>query len=475
MADAATNAAAIAQLQADLAKLTEAAAPKDQLDVFYILWAGSLVFFMQAGFSMLESGCVGAKNVTNILFKNLMDACLGAIFFWLLGYGFAYGDANDNPFIGTSGFALVNADGSKPEDNYHTWFFQWAFAATAATIVSGAVAERCKIEAYFLYAIFLTTFVYPVVVHWGWDTEGWLCNWTSGTPVVEGSVNMIDFAGSGIVHMVGGFAGLAGAILMGPRKGRFETYIDPTSGKPVVLKAHNKLIAALGVAILWFGWYGFNCGSTLGLGKDMYATTGYGNLAARVAVTTTISAATAGVTTMIWKRIVTKEFDLMASLNGVLGGLVSITASCAVTTPEGAFAVGFVGALVFIFASWLLAKLKIDDPLDACPIHGFCGIWGVLSVAICGHQEYGGWTDRGAQFAAQLIGVLAILAWTLVMSFLMFFIIKVTVGLRVDEAIEIEGLDASEHGGSAYNLGDVEMGEDKSSNKVATGDAEPLK
>lgn len=460
-------------LRADLDKLTAAAAPADQLDVFYILWAGSLVFFMQAGFSMLESGCVGAKNVTNILFKNLMDACIGALFFWWLGYGFAYGDDTDGPFIGGTGFALVNSDGTKPEGNYHTWFFQWAFAATAATIVSGAVAERCKIEAYFMYAIFLTTFIYPVVVHWGWDTEGWLCNWTSGTKVVEGSSNMIDFAGSGIVHMVGGFAGLVGAAMMGPRKGRFETYIDPTTGKPVVLKEHNRLIAALGVCILWFGWYGFNCGSTLGLGKDMYAVTGYGNLAARVAVTTTLSAASAAVTVMLWKRIVCKEFDLMASLNGVLAGLVSITASCAVTTPEGAFGVGIIGGFVYLMSAWLLVKLKIDDPLDACPIHGFCGIWGVLSVAILGHQDYGGWTDRGAQFAAQLIGVLAILGWTVVMSAIMFFLIKITVGLRVDEAIELEGLDASEHGGSAYNIGDVEMGDSNKGTKVA--DAAPLK
>lgn len=432
-----------AALEARIA-LLEAGLPALQSDVnaHYILWAGALVFFMQAGFSMLEAGCVGAKNVSNILYKNLMDACIGAICFWLLGYGFAYGDDKDGDFIGGANFALTNEDGT----TYHMWFFQWAFAATAATIVSGAVAERTKITAYFLYAIILTTFIYPIVVHWVWDSEGFMCNWKEGDPLIAGSKNLMDFAGSGVVHMVGGFAGLMGAIVVGPRYGRFEHKQDG-EGKTIVHKEHNRLTAALGVCILWFGWYGFNCGSTLMIH-------GYGALASRVAVTTTLAAASGGVTVTLIMLAVSKQYDLMASLNGVLAGLVSITASCHVTTPQGAFGVGIIGAVIYLLSSKLLVKLKIDDPLDACPIHGCAGIWGVLSVGIFGVEEYAceGETciSSGAQFGMQLVGVLIILVWTVATSGIMFFLIHKTVGMRVSQEVEMEGLDASEHGGSAY-------------------------
>jgi Amt family ammonium transporter len=447
------NATTVADLQARIEALEKGLpALQGDVDAHYIIFAGALVFFMQAGFSMLEAGCVGAKNVSNILYKNLMDACIGAICFWLLGYGFAYGDDKDGKFIGTANFALTNEDGT----SYHMWFFQWAFAATAATIVSGAVAERTKITAYFAYAIILTTFIYPIVVHWVWDSEGFMCNWMEGDPVVAGSKNLMDFAGSGVVHMVGGFAGLMGAIIVGPRYGRFEHQQD-SEGKTIVHKEHNRLTAALGVCILWFGWYGFNCGSTLMIN-------GYGQLASRVAVTTTLAAASAGVTVTIFKLITTKQYDLMASLNGVLSGLVSITASCHVTTPEGAFGVGIVGAFVYMGSSALLVKLKVDDPLDACPIHGCAGIWGVLSVGIFGVEKYAceGETciSSGAQFGMQFVGVIIIFFWTVITSGIMFFIINKTIGMRVSQEVEIEGLDASEHGGSAYTSEVlVQMGE----------------
>lgn len=459
---------------------------RSQTDVHWMLFAGCLVFFMQAGFAMLEAGCVSAKNVSNILFKNIMDACIGAIFFWLIGYGIAYGTPEDGGFIGSGNFALTAEDGT----SWHSFFFQWAFAATAATIVSGAVAERTKLSAYFVYASILTALIYPVVVHWGWDSEGFMCNWNGKDPVIAGSVNLVDFAGSGIVHMTGGFAGLVGAMVVGPRRGRFEEAFDK-SGKLIKHEAHNKLLAALGVAILWFGWYGFNCGSTLVInmpaGDDgvLYGDGyDYGFQAARVAVTTTLAAASGGLTVMFFRLLVSViqkgchdlNFDLLGSLNGVLAGLVSITASCKVTTPEGAFATGIVGGLVFIGASNLLVKLKIDDPIDAAPVHGFCGIWGVLSVAICGTKEYIGCESMGAQFGMQLVAVLIMMTWTVTTSAIMFLTIKYLpcLGMRVDEETEDLGLDVSEHGGSAYKTSDIEIQQKPDVSNPAV-EQEPLK
>lgn len=428
-------------------------------DVFYILICGVLVFFMQAGFSMLEAGCVSEKNVQNILFKNLMDAGVGALAFWLVGYAFAYGQPGEadtqNEFIAHTNFAL-----SKMADNeYHSWFFQWAFAATAATIVSGSVAERTQVTAYFMYSFVITAFIYPVVVHWVWSESGWLSAFGSSYMLTGDSAKssgMIDFAGSGVVHMVGGFSGLCGAYFVGPRRGVFE---EIPGVKHV---EHNKLIATLGVAILWTGWYGFNCGSTL-------AINGYSGVAAKVAVTTTLAAASASVTCMLYSKIFgagTKnlgggKFDLMQSLNGVLAGLVSITAGCSVVDPWAAFVIGIIGAFVYIGSSALLIKIKVDDPLDACPIHGFCGAWGVLAAGIFASKAnllaaYGIENDAvssGQQFATQLVGVLAIFAWTMVTASAMFFVLKKTVGLRVTDKEQDQGLDASEHGGTVYDRG----------------------
>jgi len=313
----------------------------------------------------------------------------------------------------------------------------------------------------------LTGFIYPTVSHWVWSMNPWLLN--------EG---FADFAGSGVVHMVGGFAGLAGAIVVGPRKGRFTTEFDK-NGAVITHEPHNKLLAALGTSILWVGWYGFNCGSTLfinhpvnengdlygiGEGYDEYAPGegyDYGYQAARVAVTTTIAAAAGAITVFVVRLAPSKgeKYDLMGSLNGVLAGLVSITASCKVTTVEGAFAVGVVGGFVYMGSSWLLVKLKIDDPIDACPVHGFCGMWGVLSVGVAGVERYvgcDGCITSGVQFGMQFVGMLFILLWTLVLSFIMFFTIHKTCGMRVSEEAEALGLDVSEHGGSAYGKVDLE-------------------
>jgi Amt family ammonium transporter len=421
------------------------------MDAMWIILCAALVFFMQAGFSMLEAGCVGAKNVQNILYKNLMDACVGALGFWAIGYGIAYGDDTEGGFIGSANFFLT-----APDQDYSFIFFQWAFAATAATIVSGSVAERTKLSAYFIYSILLTVFVYPVVVHWVWDTEGWLSAFGPDETVLfpgaggksgqGGSHGMIDFAGSGVVHMVGGFSGLMGAYFVGPRIGRFDgtrTYEE-----------HNKLLAALGVCILWFGWYGFNAGSTLAVSGGASA------LAGKVCFTTTIAAASAAVTcTLVGKFGPEKKYDLMSSLNGVLAGLVSITCPCAVVEPWAAFVIGVLGAFVYLGASKLLKKLRIDDPLDAFPIHGCCGFFGVLCPGIFGTDAnalmaYGNDNDAISSFkqlGIQAIGAFSIAGWTLLTSGAMFFIMKKTMGLRVEEDVELEGLDLSEHGGSAYS------------------------
>jgi len=388
--------------------------------------------------------------VTNIMFKNLMDAVVAVLIFSSIGFGLAYGDDQDGPFCGGATFFLV---GLEENHSYITFFFQWTFSAAAATIVSGSVAERCKLEAYFVYSIILTGFVYPIVVHWVWDSEGWLCAWNPEGPFMGGggvegyskSNGMIDFAGCSVVHMVGGFAGLVAAIFLGPRTGRF-------SG--VEYKPHNKLTAAVGTMFLWFGWYGFNCGSTLML------TGGMDRIAAKTAVTTTMSAAAGGAAGTLYSRFVDGHYDIMIVLNGILAGLVSITAACAYIQPGYALIAGVIGCMICIGASKLLHKLKIDDPLDACPVHGCCGAWGALCVGIfvtdsdvtevLGYENDA--CSSGLQFLVQLIGVLVILLWTVANSILMFGAIKYTVGMRVSLHHEKDGLDTSEHGGKAYNL-----------------------
>jgi len=435
-------------------------------DVMWVLICAILVFWMQAGFAMLEAGSVRKKNTNNILFKNLMDASIGCICFWLLGYSFAYGNGrywNDNPgndtrFIGSGNWALQNFN---DDTSYHSFFFQWAFAGAAATIVSGSVAERCRLEAYFVYTIILTTFIYPPVVHWVWSGTGWLSAFYishDGERYLKQN-GMIDFAGSGVVHMVGGFAGLMGALALGPRK--------ELKGKSLLensIKGWSDLHCALGVSILWMGWYGFNCGSTLGAGAGNGS---YINLASKVAVTTTIAAAMGAITCCVFSRIAFGEYRLGLCLNGVLAGLVSITAPCSVVEPWASMMIGLIGGLVYIASSFLIKLCGIDDPLDAFPVHGVCGVWGVLSVGIFATRSnikrtYGFDNDAmitGNQFRNQLIGVLAIAGWTVVTSGIIFFGLSCIGLLRVSEQEEEMGLDASEHG--VKEGGEMEMGEKK--------------
>jgi len=448
------------------------------LDTLWVFICAVLVFWMQAGFAMLEVGSVRSKNTANILMKNLMDACLGAISFWLLGYGFAYGDSNDGDFIGSANFGLED---ETSDTNYVSWLFQWAFAATTATIVSGAVAERTSLKAYFIYTCVLTTFIYPVVVHWVWDTEGWLSAFKSSDRF--GDNGMIDFAGSGVVHMVGGFAGLVGAAVVGKRIG-----CEPRANVTVEGAPQSPILCALGVAILWMGWYGFNCGSTLA------ASGGSIKLAAKVGVVTTISTAGSAIVGLFWGVLFRKTYDLMLILNCILAGLVSITAPCAVVEPWAALLIGMIGGLVYIGSSKLIKRMDIDDPLDAAAVHGFCGAWACISVGIFGEDQnvlksYGydnGAISSGQQLGVQVVGVICILVWTLGTSVIMFMAIKYIpgIGMRVAEVEEKAGLDISEHGlncavlatkgySTALATKDMDTTEKAGEEKAGSGDIRP--
>jgi len=424
-----------------------------RLDILWLLFGAYLVFFMQCGFALLEAGSVRAKNTKNILLKNVLDACLGAIIWWFMGFPIALGDSTGK-FAGGKDFFMkdltANVNGSS---NYFAfWMFQWAFAATAATIVSGAVAERCKFVAYLVYTTCLTAFIYPVVVHWAWSSEGWLSAWTGDDAPYLKANGLIDFAGSGVVHMTGGAAALVGAVFLGPRTGRFT----PT-GAVVDMPGHSTVLAALGTFILWFGWYGFNPVSTLAFE--------YMGDAARVAVTTTLSAAAGGCTTLAIHVALKNPPDVFPALNGILAGLVSITAPCPVVEPWAAAFIGFVGGFVYYGSSSLLKKLQIDDPLDASPVHFFCGIWGVLSVGLFAEKEYVGSVygkdpdaygafmgGGGKQLGNQIIGVLAITGWVCSTCALVFGTLKALKMLRVSAEDEELGLDSSHHGGDAYNF-----------------------
>ncbi|OSX77025.1 hypothetical protein BU14_0165s0019 [Porphyra umbilicalis] len=413
------------------------------LDVFFILVSGYLVFLMQTGFAMLTAGSVRTKNTKNVLLKNVLDACVGLVAYYLFGYSFAYGPAN-NAFLGHSNWAL-----SDDKQEFHVFFFQWTFAATAATIVSGSVAERTSFYAYLGYAFFLSGFVYPVVSHWLWG-GGWLSTLFS--------VGALDFAGDAIVHMVGGFAGLAGAVIVGPRIGRFDA-----DGRVVPMPGHSATLATLGTFVLWFGWYGFNPGSTLGI-SFASPDANFPATAARAAVTTTIAAATGGVTTLIVIKLRDHIFDLITILNGILAGLVAITGSCPWVEPYAAVIIGAVGACVYMAAAMLLLALKIDDPLEAFPIHGATGMWGAIAVgffarsellAISGYGNNRGWEGvlyggGGRILAANLIMIMAVIGWTLGLIVPLFCLLHFAGQLRIPREMELEGNDISKHGGAAY-------------------------
>lgn len=390
------------------------------IDNMVLFIAAVLVLFMQAGFALVESGFNSAKNAVNIMFKNFIDLSAGVLLFWLIGYGIMYGDAVIPGWLAWGGIGISQTPptpGPGVLNPQIDWLFQVAFAATAATIVSGAVAGRIKISGYVVYSIVITAIIYPISGYWKWG-GGWL-----------DAMGFHDFAGSLVVHAVGGFAGLAGAIVLGPRIGRFGQNGENT------LPPHNFTLATLGVFILWIGWYGFNPGSQL-------AFAGAANTDATVliAVNTTLAAGLGALAAMILGWITMGKPDLGYVLNGALGGLVGITANCDAVSNGSAMVIGAVAGVLVIVAMKFLESVKIDDPVGAWPVHGVCGIWGGIAAAIFG----------GKPFIAQLTGSLVIPIWAFVTALVLFMILKGIGILRVSPEEEMEGLDLSEHGHSAY-------------------------
>ena len=397
------------------------------IDTAWTLVAGFLVFFMQAGFAMVETGFTRAKNAGNIIMKNMMDFAVGTIAFWLVGFGIMFGVSKSGLF-GTSLFAASgNADHLGLSIPLMAFLlFQTVFAATAATIVSGAMAERTKFVSYIIYSAVISLIIYPVVGHWIWNAEGWLFQ-----------KGMIDFAGSTVVHSVGGWAALVGALILGPRLGKYGK-----DGKVNVIPGHSITLAALGVFILWFGWFGFNPGSTVAATNLKIAD---------IAVTTNIAAAAGACLAMIFTWVRFGKADVSMTLNGALAGLVAITAGCNAVNNIGAAIIGaMAGVLVILSVEFFDKVVKIDDPVGAISVHGVWGAFGTTMVglfAVDGGLLYGG----GAQLlVTQLTGVGSVFLWTVVTAGILFTILKYTVGLRVSESEEFEGLDLGEHGMAAY-------------------------
>ncbi len=388
----------------------------------WTLVAAALVFFMQAGFAMVEAGFTRAKNAVNILMKNLMDFSLGSLAFWAVGFGIMFG-ATKTGWFGTTGFFLSDFTPDGDPWVLAFWMFQVVFAATAATIVSGAMAERTKFVSYLVYSVIVSLIIYPVFGSWAWGSlfhgNGWL----------EG-LGFIDFAGSTVVHSVGGWAALAGAIVLGPRLGKYGK-----DGKPRAILGHNMPLAALGVFILWLGWFGFNPGSTTTADKSI----------AMIFVNTNLAAAAGATMALFTSWIKFGKPEVGMSLNGALAGLVAITAGCANVTPGSSIIIGSVAGVLVVLSVLFFDRIKIDDPVGAVSVHGVNGAWGTFAAGLF---NIGGTT--GKILLVQLTGIGACFAWTFVVAFIMFKLLSLTIGLRVSPEEEIEGLDHVEHGGIAY-------------------------
>ena len=389
------------------------------LDSIFLLFCSVLVIFMNAGFGMLETGFCRQKNAVNILSKNLIVFAVATIAYWAIGYGLMYGEGN--AFIGTSGF-FFGGDGTPYGDaNYPeavpasiSFLFQVAFAATAATIVSGAVAERIKYDAFLIFSFLLVAISYPITGHWLWD-GGWLAD-----------RGFTDFAGSTIVHSVGGWAALTGAAILGPRLGKYQ------DNRISALPGHNMGFATLGCLILWIGWFGFNPGSELAATANV----------PHIAVTTNLAAAAGGLTSTITTWTKDGKPDLSMTINGILAGLVGITAGCANVGMFSAVVIGAIAGVIVVFSVSFFDSIKIDDPVGATSVHLVCGIWGTLAVGIF---------DPGVSIGSQILGILSIGAFTIIFSSVVWSILKATIGIRVSEHEEIQGLDIGEHGMEAYS------------------------
>ncbi|KAL7534755.1 hypothetical protein ACHAXR_006061, partial [Thalassiosira sp. AJA248-18] len=425
----------------------------NSIDTFFLIYASSLVFFMQAGFAMLCAGCVQLKNVQNSMLKNLLDACGAALGFYSIGYAFAYGgmDFNDpkKTFIGTENFFLMGVD------DLMFWLFQFAFAASSATIVAGTLAERCQMAAYLCYSLTLTGFVYPVVVHSVWSPQGFLT--ANGVNPLWG-VGMMDFAGSSVVHLTGGATALIATYMLGPRRGRFLDHRGDPLDTPKEFPGHSVALQVLGAFILWFGWYGFNTGSALSITGPFQ-----GQVVSLVAVNTTLAAASACVSALVSSYIYDERktgegsFSLTYAMNGTLGGLVSITGACALVEPWAGVIIGFVAGSLYLYTSKLLVRMRIDDVVDAVPVHMTNGIWGTIAVGLFASPErvqlvYGKANDvgvfmggNGTLLGAQVVGVLFVLGWVTCLMFPFFCLLNYLGWFRASASDEVEGLDSRYH------------------------------
>jgi ammonium transporter, Amt family len=416
------------------------------INTAWTLIAAFLVFCMQVGFVMLEAGFARSRESVNILVEGIVDTCICGVTFWAWGFAFMFMDGNG--FIGLHGWFLKGLPemyGTTGVPLLAFWVFQYAFADTCSTITSGAMIGRCGFVGDILYSIGVTGFIYPIIGHWAWGPDGWLA--------VMAPISFHDFAGSTVVHSIGGAISLTGAIALGPRLGRV---FKRDGGGPML--PHNIIMGAVGGLILWFGWYGFNPGSTL----SAMDTVGIG----RVSFNTTLAACSAGLTALFYMYARTGTWDLSYTTNGFLAGLVAITCPCYWVTPTGAFFVGVGGAMVCVWAIDALEYLRIDDPIGAVPVHWVAGMWGTFSLGLFASGQFGAPTPTGAdtssvvkgllygggvgQLKAQVIGILAVNIATLLVSFALMYAVKATGTLRIHREGEIEGLDLHEHGTVAY-------------------------
>jgi len=415
-----------------------------EADMVWTCIAAFLVFFMQAGFAYVEAGFTRAKNVVNILMKNFSDLAVGAVAYWLIGFSLMFGPQIISGFgIGIPMLAdqmLMSETGEMDPSSYTFFIFQIVFAATAATIVSGAMAERTKFISYLLFSIVITAFIYPMFGSLAWGglfgkATGFLESLNLGAIESDG-INFKDFAGSTVVHSIGAWAGLAGALVVGPRLGKFQP-----GGRVFPILGHNMSMAALGVFILWFGWFGFNPGSTTSIKGGAFA---------QIAVVTHMAACAGAIGAMILTWILFEKPEIGLTLNGGLAGLVAITAPCDEVSIFGAVCIGLVAGLLVVGSVLFFDKIKIDDPVGAVSVHGVCGAWGTLAVGFFNLKTglfYGGDAN---QLLAQAIGVAIAFLWAFGISLIVFLILKYTVGLRVSEEEELLGLDILEHGNEAY-------------------------
>ena len=398
-----------------------------KIDMVWVLVAAVLVFAMQLGFALVECGFTRAKNSANIIMKNLMDFSIGSVAYYVVGFGLMFG-ATAGGLVGVTGLFRPETMGLEIFDALTPSvfiIFQTVFAATAATIVSGAMAERTQFRAYVIYSFIITLVIYPISGHWAWG-GGWL-----------GGLGFMDFAGSTVVHSVGGWAALVGAAILGPRTGKYTA-----EGKPNAIPGHNLPLGAAGVFVLWIGWFGFNPGSTVAANAEI----GY------IAMITNLAAAMAAVVTMIITWIRYGKPDVSMTLNGALAGLVAITAGCNVVSFYGALAIGIVAGILIVFGVETVDKVfHIDDPVGAISVHLLNGVWGTLAIGLFATDGVGLFYGGGfAQLGVQALGVLAFGAWTVATTFILFTVLKKTVGLRVSVEEERIGLDVCEHGTSAY-------------------------